>query len=341
VPWARLLFPRERVNVAGRTLISDGLDEDAADIIGNWRAVHAYPLTAIQSAVRYWAPRCSRDKALISQRIKRMPAIKLKLSLMPHLNLTQMQDIGGCRAVVRRPYEVYKIVVCLKESRMKHRLIKENDYIANPKESGYRSYHLVYRFYSDNKNFSQYNGLKIEVQVRSTAQHAWATAVETVSTFNLEPLKSSIGSEDWLYFFKLMSSDMARRERRAQVPGTPTTRTALREEIIRYEKHLSVVLHLQGWRLSLQRHPNLEEAYYFLVQTFPIEGRVTIHGFSKDQLADANTLYLEAEERALAGKERSDSVLVSADNLRSLRRAYPNYFSDTDLFIAAIERAKA
>ena len=204
MPWARFVFPRERINAAGRKLISGApLDEDAADIIGNWRAVHAYPLTAIQSQLRYWAPKCSSDKALISQRIKRMPAIKLKLNLMPHLNLTQMQDIGGCRAVVRRPYEVYEIVRCMKDSRMRHELIKENDYILNPKESGYRSYHLVYRFYSANKNFSQYNGLKIEVQVRSTAQHAWATAVETVSTFNLEPLKSSIGSEEWLYFFKI------------------------------------------------------------------------------------------------------------------------------------------
>ena len=133
---------------------------------------------------------------------------------------------------------------------------------------------------------------------------------------------------------------MARRERRATVPGTPTTRGALREEIIRYEKSLEVIVHLKSWRFSLQSYPDLRNAYYFLVQTFPIEGRVTVTGFTKERLADANTLYLEAEERALAGKELSDSVLVSVDNLRSLRRAYPNYFSDTDLFIAAIDRAK-
>jgi putative GTP pyrophosphokinase len=62
---------------------------------------------------------------------------------------------------------------------------------------------------------------------------------------------------------------------------------------------------------------------------------------AKEALADASTMYLEAEERAIKNKELSDSVLVSVDNLRSLRRAYPNYFSDTTVFISAIERAIA
>lgn len=342
VPWAKLLFPRQVVNAAGRALMeSEALSEDDADIIGNWRAVHAYPLLATQSVLRYWAPKCARDKALISQRIKRMQAIRLKLQLLPHLNLTQMQDVGGCRAVVRTAYEVGKIVSCLKESRMRHELIKENDYISYPKDSGYRSHHLIYRFLSSNKTYRLYNGLKIEVQIRTTAQHAWATAVETASTFSREPLKSGIGSPEWLYFFKLMSADIARRERRPTVPGTPTTRAQLRHQIIQHEKELRVIHHLKSWQFSIQKYPELSESYYFLVRTFPLEGRVQVFGFRKEQLNEANTMYLEAEEEALAKKVVSDSVLVSVDNLRSLRRAYPNYFSDTDRFISAIERAIA
>jgi hypothetical protein len=40
-----------------------------------------------------------------------------------------------------------------------------------------------------------YNDLKIEMQLRSQYQHAWATAVETVGTFIGQALKSSIGPE--------------------------------------------------------------------------------------------------------------------------------------------------
>ncbi len=341
VPWALPVFTRQQVNVAGAKLTADDLDDDAAEIIGNWRAAHAYPLNAIQLLLRYAAAKSVSEKALISQRVKRMSSIALKLKLIPTLKLSQMQDVGGCRAVVRTPYEVTKIVRRLKASTMKHALAKEDDYITNPKDSGYRSHHLVYRFCSENKKLSPYNELKIELQIRSTAQHAWATAVETASTFNREPLKSSIGSEEWLYFFKLMSADIARRERRPLVPGMPATRGELRTEIIAYEKQLEVIHHLKSWRFSLQKFPELgANSHYFLVQTFPVENRVSVTGYKKENLADANTAYLEAEEKALTGKEVSDSVLVSVDNLRSLRRAYPNYFSDTDLFIAAIQRAK-
>jgi hypothetical protein len=35
----------------------------------------------------------------------------------------------------------------------------------------------------------------------------------------------------------------------------------------------------------------------------------------------------------------SDAVLVSVDSIDALRRAYPNYFLDTELFIDALNRA--
>jgi ppGpp synthetase/RelA/SpoT-type nucleotidyltranferase len=37
-------------------------------------------------------------------------------------------------------------------TRMRHQLIKEDDYIQRPKDSGYRSIHLVYEYRSDRTN---------------------------------------------------------------------------------------------------------------------------------------------------------------------------------------------
>src|ERR1019366_9744121 len=98
-------------------------------------------------------------------------------------------------------------------------MLSEDDYVDHPKASGYRSYHLIYRYFSDKK--ATHNGLKIEVQIRSQLQHAWATAVETVGTFIQQALKSSQGEEDWLRFFALMGSAIAYREHGELVPDTP------------------------------------------------------------------------------------------------------------------------
>ena len=57
-----------------------------------------------------------------------------------------------------------------------YKIIKFNDYVENPKDSGYRSIHYVYKYSS---KADKYNGLKIELQIRTKLQHNWATAVET------------------------------------------------------------------------------------------------------------------------------------------------------------------
>lgn len=115
----------------------------------------------------------------------------------------------------------------------------------------------------------------------------------------------------------------------------------MREEIRRYDKILGVVTHLRGWQFSLNKFQDVgTSSQYYLMQLFPEENRLQIRGFSKHDLDAAEAAYLEAEETALAKKVVSDSVLVSVDSLRSLQRAYPNYYSDTTRFIEAIQRAK-
>jgi putative GTP pyrophosphokinase len=52
-------------------------------------------------------------------------------------------------------------------------LLRKKDYIQNPKESGYRSLHLIIEtpvFLSDEKHF-----VKVEVQIRTIAMDFWAS----------------------------------------------------------------------------------------------------------------------------------------------------------------------
>lgn len=63
---------------------------------------------------------------------------------------------------------------------------------------------------------------------------------------------------------------------------------------------------------------------------------VRIRPFSVAQLELANTEYARVEERTQKG-ERIEAVLVSAGPIAALRRAYPNYFLDTNGFVQSME----
>jgi putative GTP pyrophosphokinase len=72
--------------------------------------------------------------------------------------------------------------------------VKRYDYIAAPKETGYRSVHLIFKYRSQSSKHRAWNGLRVEIQLRSRLQHAWATAVETVDTFTRQTLRRA---EEW------------------------------------------------------------------------------------------------------------------------------------------------
>ncbi len=255
------------------------------------------------------------------------------------ITLSQMQDIGGCRAVVGNVAEVYELVKNYRESDIKHKLEKMNDYIKAPKPTGYRGIHLIYRYNSDRSD--TYNGLQIEVQLRSPLQHAWATAVETVGLFTQQALKSSRGQMDWLRFFALMGSALATREQNPLVPNTPENSKELRKEIREHASRLNVVNHLHAFSQALQvtENPGPQKAHYFLLQLDPVAKKVEVIGYTQRELFKATQDY-EVAERS-GSSSGTDAVLVSVESLASLKRAYPNYFLDTGMFIKAVEQAVA
>jgi len=210
--------------------------------------------------------------------------------------------------------------------------------LVNPKESGYRGVHLIYKYFSDRSDV--YNGLLIEIQLRSQLQHAWATAVETVGTFLKQSLKSSQGHEDWLRFFVVMSAVLSIRERTGRVPNTSDSRTALIRELRKLTRSLDVHrrLHAYGQSLRALEDPNVSGAQYFLMALDPRADTISIAGFSKGELDRATKQYL-ATERALDASTGAEAVLVSVDSISALKRAYPNYFLDTRAFLEALKTA--
>lgn len=336
--WATPEYTSSEVDEAGRILIRrrppHQQEEWALGVISNWRSSHSFPLNTFQVGLRKKVREIAAE-GIVAQRLKRLSSIEHKLKRFAWLTLSEMQDIAGCRAVVGSVEEVEELVRSYKISRIKHVLSKEDNYIENPKSSGYRSHHLIYRYHSDKK--ATYEGLQIELQFRTPLQHAWATAVETVGTFIQQALKSSLGEGDWLRFFALMGTAIAWREGSAPIPGTPSSEKELVRELKRLARRLNVASRLIAYGELLRpfEGSGLGKARYFLLVLDAGQQSVTIEGFGASEGQRAAARYLH-EERRVAEQSGLDAVLVSVDSLADLRRAYPNYFLDTRLFLEAV-----
>jgi ppGpp synthetase/RelA/SpoT-type nucleotidyltranferase len=343
--WTKLKFSNNEVNRAGDTLISaepNSSERDTAtDILSNWRSAHSFPLHTFAIRLKKMATQVDGD-ALVVRRLKRTPSIlkKLKRDQTSKMKMSRMQDVAGTRAVLSGIKEVEEILKLYRKSRgTKHKLHKFKDYIKEPKKDGYRSAHLVYKYYSD-KN-SEYDGLSVEIQIRTKLQHFWATAVETVDHFTRQAIKSNEGEKDWMDFFKLISSVFAIAENVPTVPNTPQDKEELYTAVAHLAKKLEVVKKMNEWArihkiIEDFEKENPKKFDYYLLDLDLRTKALKISGFTKDQEETANSEYSKREERMLNNKEDKDIVLVSAETTKELRKAYPNYFLDTKEFIQAL-----
>lgn len=328
--WEVPKYTKSEINKAGK-IIADSSStpkerEEALIILNNWRAAHAYPLQVICSNLRQKNP-----NAIVVQRLKRLESITGKIQRFPEMQLYKMQDLGGCRVIVDTIEQVYSAIKKYKSSRIRHILKREYDYIANPKKSGYRSYHMVYQFHSDSKDTYNKN-MFIEIQFRTKLQHMWATAVEMMGIYTKSNLKSSQGDQDILRFFTLVSSLFAIEEKMPICPNTSDFADELISEIKSLDKKNNIISTLSGLNVSI-KHANKiynqkdKNLYYILLLNYE-EMTVTVKPFKSSNLETATKLY----ERIEQGSDLN-VVLVSASSFETLRLAYPNYFADISYFV--------
>lgn len=254
-----------------------------------------------------------------------------------------------CRSVVRSMPEVRQLVQSYERSiaglsANKPECSERYNYIygpPGPKPSGYRSMHYVFKYRGELLQHQCFSGMRIELQIRSQLQHAWATAVETVDALTQQALKSNVGEDDWKRFFALMGSVIARRERTPLVPGTPEHKPELYDEVRNYAERLRVSDVLSGYGMAVFQLIGPEHgAEAFLLRLDPVAKTIDVTSFSQDQLAEAEQQYAEVE-KSLDREKGMQAVLVSAESVDALKRAYPNYFLDTRAFLDALGRALA
>jgi ppGpp synthetase/RelA/SpoT-type nucleotidyltranferase len=157
-------------------------------IANNFRDAHAYPMGKLRLTLRSQIKRLGQDGHTVA-RLKRMPSIRRKLRTQGW-QLNQIHDLAGCRAILPSIDDVNRLVEAMRG--IPHALHREYPYIQEPKDDGYRCHHMVFKFRGKGDE-SYYNDRRLEIQIRTRLQHAWATAVEAIGLFRGEDIKGGGG----------------------------------------------------------------------------------------------------------------------------------------------------
>lgn len=326
-------YSRKQVAKAGKTLCEPmpwgiGRDDEYRMIFKvayDWRASHAYPMSKMRIELRSLI-QATMKRGVTAGRLKRMSSIRRKLERLD-VTLVQIQDIGGCRAIVDSQESLERLLAHCRSGLGNHKLRMDRSYLDTPRKSGYRSHHLVYDFQPEQANEEPFRDRRIEIQLRSRLQHSWATAVEAIGLHRREDLKAGEGNPDWLRFFQLVSAGFAEFEGTGAVPETPDKAERVAE--------INAINHKLK---ALQTLETLNEAFRYLDQNR--RAGATYYMLQFDNVAQ--TLDITTYDKLMRVSERygqeetshgnRNTVVVVVDTLEALKEAYPNYFLDVRLF---------
>lgn len=322
---------RKAGEVISKGINNESLYEDYLPVVDNWRAVHAFPLDAITTIVSTAMEH--ESEVHVVQRLKRLESIIGKLQRPNNTGLLKMQDLGGCRVIVPSIETLYASIDKVRNALIDngHNIIKETDYLNIPREnSGYRSYHMIVEYVGP----EEYNGMRVEIQIRTKLEHSWATAVEIMDSTEKQTLKAGTGKAEYMRFFKLVSALFSLYEGTSVVNGISKNEAEIIHEIYELDKQHNIREKLSAYSSAIRmsgKYPN--NADYYLIMVDRKTTTVSAKSFKKEQIDKATQEYQDLEKNKGNGK---DYVLVAAKNFEIIRDCYPNYFGETQTFLIKI-----
>ena len=290
----------------------------------SWRDHHIFPMRRVHHEL-VGNVRSKGKNGFSYSRVKRMASIRAKLALGT-IKLNQIQDFGGCRAVMDAMSDYHALIARYENGGTVHTIRQSKDYTKEPRTTGYRGYHAVLEYKSSGDD-SVYSGHRVEIQIRTGLQHAWATAVEAVGIMIDESLKSGVGNHDWLRLFALMASEFAEEEHSPIVPNTPSNLKVRRDEIKKLNEKLNASLFLEKMNNAMDYIGQSEDNYnFYLIQIDKEQKKLRVDGVNNPIMAASHYDSVEKNRGKII------SVLVSIDRIEDLQRAFPNYFMDVSIF---------
>lgn len=304
-------------------------------IANSWRDSHLLPMRSIRFSVSHHM-RKLRERGLrgdMASRPKRMASIRRKLRETT-TNLDTMNDIGGCRAIMEDIRGVRELLAAIR-AKFPHDIHpREYNYIDQPKPDGYRSHHLVLQYRPKDNGTEPYAGRRIELQIRTRLQHAWATAVEAVGLFRGQDLKHGKGDADWLRLFELMAAEFCHVEECPVLPNVPARSDRLRElkDLNLRIGAISILENIRNVTRYATDFVHLGERSRHYLLTYSKDHSVRVEPFWTIT-PGAESLH-KIEQQIELGADDDKVVLVEVDRVEKLVSMYPNYFGDVSLFIS-------
>lgn len=319
---------KSRVNRAGDTIRSNSPSAEDLVVIDEWRAAHRAVLNTFQAILR---TRTRGSNVTVAQRHKRKRTIFDKLTRLPGMQLSRMDDVAGCRLIFGNINELSSFRTRFHKAKFNHKRRNEADkydYIKNPKSTGYRGIHDVYVYDVKSEIGKHLTGLYVEIQYRTLVQHAWATAVEVIGFITESQPKFERGDKRYELAMSYASEILARAYENMKGPHPEIADRELVKKFLELDKDLTLLNTLRGLNAA-------DKAVS--------QNRNAILIFSGLQDLEIRT-YRDSTEalRALFEFEKQfperDVVLVRADTSDEVRLAFKNYFSDARDFITKVER---
>lgn len=329
--WVKPIYSNSRVKTAGKRIRKGTANLEDWQVFENHRRAHARTLNTHQIRLRRVADKIDFS---VAQRLKRRPTIIDKLTREPNMQLSTMHDIAGCRVIFNDLNDLFAYRNAMLSKPSKHIHVNKGnahfDYVNNPKSSGYRGIHEVFKTRTGRTDGRAWDDLMIEVQLRTKAQHAWATAVETIDLLNGERAKFGEADPQLKRFFILASEIISRahEDNPSSLPDLDVN--LLLEEFHGLEQQLGVVKRLDE---AVQQNPQLNRRMATILIFHFEEGRtLEVREFSA--LSEALPEYEKLEDEF---REKADVVLVRAESVEDIRRSFQNYFSDAKDFVELIQ----
>ena len=209
------------------------------------------------------------------------------------------------------------------------------DYVSSPKLTGYRGIHDVYRHLPRGHRREQakkpWDGLLVEIQYRTRAQHAWATAVEISDQLDGEQTKFELEQSERGLFFSIASEIIARQHEGIEAAHLGLTTDQLHDRLNQLESKLGII---QRLRLLKQLGEDIKLKKHNVLNIFQHEdGQIKLEVIPFTTAAPAIKKATELENSSSS----LNAVYVSSDNPQQLRSAYRNYFYDPVDFVELIE----
>lgn len=131
--------------------------------------------------------------------VKKMNDRNLKLTYKEMIE--NINDIAGIRIVCPLKKDIFTIKKLI-EKFPEIQILKEKDYVTNPKKSGYSSYHLVVAVPILLAEKNVY--MKVEIQIRTMAMDFWASLEHEMKYKTSKEISKKM-SKEWVNYAKMIN----------------------------------------------------------------------------------------------------------------------------------------